>query len=157
MEYDYIEEITNAGKTSYETLQKIGDINTKTLQQLAELQFDFAAYSIETGIEQSKRLADSNNYKDLLSVESGFAEEYSAKAMDFGKKAASILSETQEEIVSLVGKEFDKASKQTTKGAKAVTPEEPVVKTASKPAAKTTSKPAAKKTASKPAAKKSAS
>ncbi len=138
MEYNVIEEITNAGKSSYETLQKLGAINTKAFQQLAELQFDFAAYSIESGIEQGKLLSSTNSYKDLLNVESDFAEEYSAKAMDFSKKAASILSESQEEVVSLVEKEIEKVVKTTKPKAKA-------------PAAKTTAAKAPAKAAAKSA------
>ncbi|HEY5703747.1 MAG TPA: phasin family protein, partial [Gammaproteobacteria bacterium] len=128
---NYIEEITNAGKTSYETLQKMSDINASTMQKLAELQFDFAAYSIETGLEQGKLISSTTSYQDFLTAGSDFAEAYSTKAMDFGKKAADIFSESQELLVELVEKEINKVSK-------------PAKPAAAKPAA---AKPAAAKNA----------
>ncbi|MEJ2094023.1 MAG: phasin family protein [Gammaproteobacteria bacterium] len=108
---NYIEEITNVSKASYETLQKMGDINASAMQKLAELQFDFAAYSIETGLEHGKLISSTTSYQDFLTAESDFAEAYSTKAMDFGKKAADIFSESQELLVKLVEKEINKVSK----------------------------------------------
>ena len=109
MQNDYVEQLTNAGKTSYETLQELGTINAKALQKLTDLQFKFASFNIETGIEQGKLLTSTTNYKDLLSAGSEFASDYSAKAMDFSKQATSILTESRDEFVSWFEKGFDKA------------------------------------------------
>lgn len=109
MQHDYVEQLTNAGKTSYETLQALGAINTKALQKLAELQFKFASFNIETGIEQTKLLSSTTNYKDLLSAGSDFASEYNAKALDFTKQAASIFSESRDEIVTVLENGFESA------------------------------------------------
>lgn len=113
MQNDYVEQISNAGKTSYESLQEIGAINAKALQKLTDLQFKFATFNIETGIEQAKLLTSTTNYKDLLTAESDFANEYSTKAMDFTKQAASILTESRDEIVSWFEKGINKAEKVT--------------------------------------------
>ena len=104
---DYVEQLTSAGKTSYESLQELGSINAKALQKLTELQFKFATFNIETGIEQAKLLTSTTNYKDLLSAESDFANEYSTKAMDFSKQAATIFTESRDEIVSWFEKGID--------------------------------------------------
>lgn len=109
MQNDYVEQLTHAGKTSYASLQELGAINTKALQKLMNLQFKFASFNIETGIEQSKLLTSTTNYKDYLSAESVFAGECSTKAMDFTKQAASILSESRDEIVSWLEKGFEPA------------------------------------------------
>ena len=113
MQYDYVEQLTNAGKTSYETLQELGAINAKAIQKLTELQFKFASFNLETGIEQTKLLTSTTNYKDLLSAESEFAGDYSTKAMDFTKQAASIFSESRDELVSWFEKGIDKAEMAT--------------------------------------------
>ena len=104
MQNDYVEQLTNASKTSYQSLQELGAINAKALEKLVDLQFKFATYNIETSIEQTKLLSGTSNYKDYLSAESDFANEYSTKAFDFTKQAASILSESHEEIVSWMEK-----------------------------------------------------
>lgn len=104
---DYVEQLTSAGKTSYESMQELGSINAKALQKLTELQFKFATFNIETGIEQAKLLTSTTNYKDLLSAESDIANEYSTKAMDFSKQAATIITESRDEIVSWFEKGMD--------------------------------------------------
>ena len=109
MQYDYVEQLTKAGKTSYESLQELGAINAKALQKIAELQFKFASFNIETGIEQSKLLASTSNYKDLLSAESDFAGEYSTKAMDFTRQAATIITESRDEFVNWLEKGISNA------------------------------------------------
>jgi len=107
MQNDYVEQLANAGKTSYQSLQELGAINTKALQKLMDLQFKFATFNIETGIGQTKLLTSTSNYKDYLSAESEFASDYSTKAMDFTKQAASILTESRDEIVSWLEKGFE--------------------------------------------------
>ena len=109
MQHDYVEQFTSVGKTSYESLQELSAINAKAIQKLAELQFKFASFNIETGIEHTKLLTSTSNYKDLLSAESDFAGEYSSKALDFTKQAASILSGSRDEIVSWLEKGFESA------------------------------------------------
>lgn len=115
---DYVEQFTNVGKTSFETLQELGNINARTLQKLTDLQFKVATYNIETGIEQTKLLTSTTNYKDLLAAESDFAGEYSNKAMDFTREVGSILTESRDEIVSWFEKGLEKAEVKTKAPAK---------------------------------------
>ncbi len=106
---DYVEQFTTAGRASYESLQELGAINAKAFQKLMDLQFKFATFNIETGIEQTKLLTSTSNYKDYLTAETDFAGVYSAKAMDFTKQAASILSESRDEIVTWMEKGLETA------------------------------------------------
>ena len=108
MQFDYIEQLTNTGKLSYQSLQELGAINIKAVQKLSDLQFKFASYNIETGIEQTKLLTSTTSYKTLMAAESEIASDYSAKAIDFSRQAASILSESRDEIISWFEKSFDK-------------------------------------------------
>lgn len=109
MQNDYVEQLTKVGKTSYASLQELGAINTKALQKLVDLQFKYASFNIETGIEQTKLLTSTTNYKDYLSAESEIAGECSTKAIDFTKQAASILSNSYDEIVSWLEKGIESA------------------------------------------------
>ena len=109
MQLDYIEQLTNTGKLSYQAMQELGAINIKALQKLSELQFKFASYNIETGIEQTKLLTSTTSYKNLMAAESEIASDYSAKAVDFSRQAASILSDSRDEIMSWFEKGFNKA------------------------------------------------
>lgn len=108
MQFDYIEQLTNAGKSSYQSFQDLGAINAKAIQKLSELQFKFASFNMETGIEQTKLLTSTTSYKNLLAAESEIASDYSAKAIDFSRQAASILTESRDELMSWLEKGFDK-------------------------------------------------
>ena len=109
MQFDYIEQLTNTGKLSYQAMQELGAINIKAVQKLSDLQFKFASYNIETGIEQTKLLTSTTSYKNLMAAESEIASDYSTKAIDFSRQAASILSESRDEIISWFEKGFEKA------------------------------------------------
>ena len=127
MQNDYVEQLTNASKSSYASLQELGAINTKALQKLMDLQLEFVSFNIEKGIEHTKLLTNSKSYKDYLSAESELAGECGTRTMDFTKQAASILSESRDEIVSWLDKGFESVeanvkvpAKRTTKKANAL-------------------------------------
>lgn len=98
MQNEIFEQLTNASKTSYETFQELGEINTKALKKLADVQFSLATLGIESSAEQAKLLSNSNSYKDLLAAESELANQYSSKVMDLTKQATNVLTDSGEEI-----------------------------------------------------------
>ena len=107
MQNEIIEKMTEAGKSSYAALQELGAINSKALKEITELQLGLATYSIESGVEFTKTLTSTNNYKDLMSAEAKYANEYGAKMMEFGRKAADVLTESRDEVVSLFEKNIE--------------------------------------------------
>jgi phasin family protein len=129
MQNEIIEKMTEAGKSSYATMQELGAINSKVLKNLSELQMGFATYTIESGVEFVKTLSSATNYKDLMSVETEYATEYGTKVMELSSKTADVLTETRDDVVSLFEKSIENV---------AVEP-----KPATKPAAKRSSKKAA--------------
>ena len=46
MQNEIFEKMTEAGKTSYSAMQELGEINTKILKELSELQMSMASYSL---------------------------------------------------------------------------------------------------------------
>ena len=142
MQNEIIEKMTEAGKSSYASVQELSAMNSKVLKTLTELQMGFATYSIESGIELVKTLSSTTNYKDLMAAETKYATEYRTKAMELGSKTADILNGSSDDVVSFFEKNIENATVESKPAAK-------------KPAAK---KPAAKKpapAAKKPAAKRS--
>ncbi len=121
MQNEYIEQYTNAGKTSYAAMQELGAINSKAIQKLTELQFNFVTMNIENSIEQAKGFSGTTNYKDLLSTVSGFTSDYSTKLMDMTRQTTEILSESRDEVVSLIEKNLEISDKPTKIAVKRVT------------------------------------
>jgi phasin family protein len=100
MQNEIMEQLTNASKNSYATLQELGEINTKALKKLADVQFSLATLGIESGVEQAKLLSNTSNYKDLLATESELANQYGNKVMELTKQATNVLTESGEEITA---------------------------------------------------------
>lgn len=110
MQNEIFEKMTEAGKTSYSAIQELGEINTKIFKELSELQMSMASYSIESGVEFTKSLGTTSNYKDMLSAEAEFASEYGSKMMEYGRKAADVLTESRDEMVGWFEKTMETAS-----------------------------------------------
>lgn len=114
MQNEIFEQFTQASKASYETFQQLGNINSKALQKLTELQFSVATLGIESSVEQAKLLSSTNNYKDLVSAESELASDYGNKLVDLTKQTAAVLNESGEEVMAW----FEKSAETLTDTAK---------------------------------------
>lgn len=110
MQNEIIEKMTEASKSSYATLQELGAINSKVMKEITELQMGLATFSIESSVELTKTLTSTTNYKDLMSAEAEYANEYGSKMMEFSRKTADVLNESREEVVGL----FEKSIESTT-------------------------------------------
>ena len=113
MQNEIFEKMTEASKSSYNAIQELGAINSKVLKDLSELQMGLATYSIESGVELVKTLSTTSNYKDLMSAEAEYANEYGNKVMEFSRKTADVLNESREEVVSFFEKSIENTTKET--------------------------------------------
>ena len=107
MQNEIFEKMTEANKTSYAAMQELGAINSKVMKELAELQMGLATFSIESGVEFTKTMTSTSNYKDLMSAEAEYVNEYGSKVMEFSRKAADVLSESRDEVVGLFEKNME--------------------------------------------------
>lgn len=115
MQNEFFEKMTEASKSSYTAMQELGDINSKLVKSLSELQLGFATYSVESGVEFFKTLSSTTNYKDFISAETEYVTEYGTKVMELSNKTAEILNESRDEVVGLFEKNVEKvASEKTT-------------------------------------------
>ncbi|MCG8378760.1 MAG: phasin family protein [Proteobacteria bacterium] len=113
MQNEIFEKMTEASKTSYAALQELSAINSKVLKELTELQMGLATYSIESGVEFTKALSTTNNYKDFMSAEAEYANEYGNKVLEFSRKTADVLNESRDEVVAWFEKTVESATKET--------------------------------------------
>ena len=114
MQNEMIEKMTEMGKSSYSAMQELAAINSKAFKELSELQMGLATYSMESGVELSKTLSSTTNYKDAVSAEVDFANEYGSKVMEFGSKTAEILTDSRDEVVSWFEKAVEEATAEVT-------------------------------------------
>jgi phasin family protein len=118
MQNEIFEKMTEIGKASYDAMQELTSINTKALKELSELQVGLATFSIESGVELTKTLSDTTNYKDALSAEADFANEYGSKVMEFSRKTADLLTDSRDEVVGLIEKTVEEVTAESAPAAK---------------------------------------
>lgn len=110
MQNEFFEKMTELSKASYDAMQELTSINSKALKELSELQMGLATFSIETGVELTKTFSVITNYKDAMTVEADFANEYGTKLMEFNRKAADVLTGSRNEVVSWIEKTSEEAT-----------------------------------------------
>lgn len=119
MQNEIFEKMTEIGRTSYNAMQELTSINTKVLKEISELQMGLVTYSIDSGVELTKTLSDTTNYKDAMSIEADFANEYGTKVMEFSRKTADIITDSRDEVVSWIEKSVEDATSESKPQAKA--------------------------------------
>jgi phasin family protein len=142
MKNDIFNIMSDGSKFSYESLQELSDINTKTFTKLADLQMSFARLGIESSVEQAKLFSGASSYDDLLSAESDLATSYSDRIVELTREATDILSASREDLMAWLEKCFEEGRKEVTSAANTATAAATQAQGQSKP------KPAAKKSGS---------
>lgn len=106
MKNDFIDDMTNTGKASYEAIQKLSAINTKALNQLASLQMSLATMGFESGVEQMKLVSSIKDYNEFISAESQFASKIQDKVMNIAQQASEVFAGSQDEVAKWVKDEM---------------------------------------------------
>lgn len=119
MTNDFFEQFTGAGQSSYKTLQSLGEINSKTIRKLADINFTLATLGIELTVEQAKLFTGVKSYNDLFSAGSGLATEFGNRFMDINREVSGVLAESSEEFIDWVRESFEAAGKTGTVSAPA--------------------------------------
>ena len=101
MQNQIIEQMTAATTKSYETMKKLGDINTSALSKLTDLQLDFISMNMESTVEQAKSLSNKKEAKDIFSSSAEFVSDYNEKMIDFTSKTVEIFTQSRDEAASL--------------------------------------------------------
>ncbi len=114
MQNEIFEKMTEIGNSSYNAMQELAAINSKAFKELSELQIGLATYSMESGVELTKTLSSTSNYKDAVSAEVDFANEYSSKVIDFSNKTTEILTDSRDEVVNWFEKTVEEATVKAT-------------------------------------------
>ncbi len=104
MQNQIIEQFTATTAKSYEAAKSLGDINTNAFRKLTDLQLDFMSMSIESSVEQATSLGSNKNMKDVFTVSSAFASDYSEKLLSYTQQVVEIFTDSRDEASSLLEK-----------------------------------------------------
>jgi phasin family protein len=118
MTNEFFSTLSGNGQVAYQSIQELGAINSRALNKLAEIQFNFAKLGLESSMEQARLLADISSFEDLLSAESDLANEYGDKMMALTLETTEVMSTSRDELIAWVEKQFEEGSKTVVKSVK---------------------------------------
>jgi len=141
MNNEFINQLNDRGRASFETLQQLHVIQAETLQKLAALQMSFTNLNVESTVQQAKLLTSGSTPGELMAAESDLARDYSDRLAKLTSETTAIITDSREKLMAFAEQALGSA-------------ETALAPATAKPAAK--KKTAAKKTATKKAGRKAA-
>lgn len=106
MQNEFLGQMNEAGKNGLAFFQEISTINGNAIKSLFELQFETVSESVSESTEKMKALTSTKDYKEFFGASTEMMTEYSEKFMDYSKKAESIITKTNEDIMATYEKSF---------------------------------------------------
>ena len=110
MTNEFITQLNDSGKASYETFQQFNVINVEALQKLSALQFSLASLNVESTVEQAKLLTSGTDPQEIFAAESALASAYGEKLMKITSETTEILTQSREQLVAFAEKTFEAAN-----------------------------------------------
>ena len=105
------ENVSKAGKSSYEAIKELYTINTNLAEQLAEQQLALVTLSVEYTTRQMKLASEARGYKEILSGQTEITTDISGKAQGIARNTLDILNESKNEITAWFEKGVKEAAK----------------------------------------------
>ena len=110
MNNQYIEKMNNLGKSSYDAMKELYEINMRIAGQLSEQQAAFFNLYMECATAQMDMIGKSKDYKDIISKQTELMSDASEKAQGIARNAVDIMNESKDEVSAWVEKEVKVAS-----------------------------------------------
>ena len=107
MTNEFITQLNDTNKASYETFQQFNVINVEALQKLAALQFSLASLNVESTVEQAKLLTSGTDPQEIFAAESALVSAYGEKVMKITSETTEILTQSREQLVAFAEKTFE--------------------------------------------------
>lgn len=104
------EKMNKLGKSGYDTIKELYEINMKIVNQLSEQQMAFVSLYIECTTSQFEMLDKSKDYKDVIGSQTTLINQASEKVQDIARNTVDIMNETKDDISAWVERGVEDAS-----------------------------------------------
>ena len=111
MQNVFIQALRDSNVPGYRNFQQLSEIGSRAVRRLAEIQYRLAAIGIDGTVGHARLLASTPNYAELVQAQSALASDCGNRLIAIGYDAAQALTETREEWVAWLQKEFVAAPK----------------------------------------------
>ena len=110
MTNEIFETINKLGKSNYDAMQELYNINLKIAGQFAEQQQAFINLSMECVTSQMDMLGKSKDYKEVISEQTALINETSSKVQGIARNTVDIMNESKDEVSAWVEKGVEDAA-----------------------------------------------
>lgn len=102
------DQVTDATRSVLENMMKLQEINDRTVQQLAQKQFEAAGDYMSTGVKRLKMMSEAKDMKEALSNQADLASELSEKMLSHAKQSLEVLNSSKAELNTVVEKSLSR-------------------------------------------------
>ena len=118
MQKEFVSNVEKANKAALESAKKLGDINFRMLERIAERNLEFTADYLATGVESLKLFGESKDPQKAVNGQVKLVSDLNEKIVDHVKKTAEVLADAKGEYTEW----FEAGMKSVTESPFAVAP-----------------------------------
>ena len=123
MQYDFISNIESYNKAAIESAKRLGEINMRTLEKLAQRHMEATSDCLEGGMKHLKAIGGSKDIQSAVKEQARLSAEWNEKLVEHAKKTAEVFGEVKAELtewaedgMKAVGGSFANANESSAKG-----------------------------------------
>ena len=102
MQKEFTASIEMMNKTSVDAMKRLGEIQLRSMERLAEQQIAVTSAVLEQGVNQMRSLAGSKDVTAVVDSQTSYLSELNTQAVENAKKTADILATTKTELTEWV-------------------------------------------------------
>jgi colicin import membrane protein len=98
MQNDILKNIETLNKAAIESAKRLGDINMRTFEKLAQRNIEVAADYLDGSVQQLKLMGEAKDIQAAVTEQTRLSTELNEKFVEHAKKTAEVLSEVKGEL-----------------------------------------------------------
>lgn len=110
MNNEILENMNKMGKSSYDAMKELYDINMRVVGQMSEQQAAYLNLMMECATSQMDMVGKSKDYKDIIAKQTSLISEASEKAQGIARNTVDIFNESKDAVSAWVEKGVKEAS-----------------------------------------------
>ncbi len=98
MQNDILKNIETLNKAAIESAKRLGDINMRTFEKLAQRNLEAAADYLDGSVQQLKLMGEAKDVQSVVEEQARLSTELNEKFVEHAKKTAEVLTDVKGEL-----------------------------------------------------------